>query len=160
MSAIENLSVHHSLKRLQFHVLTHMTQNLLPQTIQLMDVFEAFDQDGDQTLSLQEFSKSVKSLKPSLTDLKIEAMFGRIDHNQDGQIQLEEFMVAACDKKLAINKEVLVLAFKHYDVNGYGKITRHDLKKPLADRGGYTKEYFQQSIAEFAEDNVKYITFP
>lgn len=50
-------------------------------------------------------------------------------------------MVASCDKKLVTNKEVLLLAFNHYDTNGYGKITRHDLKKPLADRG-YTKEYF------------------
>jgi Ca2+-binding EF-hand superfamily protein len=83
-----------------------MAHNLLPQTIQLMDVFEAFDQDGDHSLSLQEFSKALKSLKPDLTEWLIGKIFRRIDRNQDGHIQLEEFMVAACDKKFIINKEV------------------------------------------------------
>ena len=73
-----------------------------------MDIFEAFDLDGDHSLSLPEFSKAVKSLKPDLTDFQIETLFGLIDHNQDGQIQLDEFMVAACDKKLVTDKEVLL----------------------------------------------------
>ena len=85
-----------------------MAHNLLPQTIQLMDVFEAFDQDGDQSLSLPEFSKAIKSLKPDLTALQLESAFGIIDHNQDGLIQLEEFMVAACDKILITSKEMLL----------------------------------------------------
>ena len=63
-----------------------MAYNLLPQTIQLMDVFEAFDLDGDQSLSLQEFSRAVKSIKPGLTELHIFTLFRNIDHNQDGQI--------------------------------------------------------------------------
>jgi Ca2+-binding EF-hand superfamily protein len=65
-----------------------MAHNLLPQTIQLMDVFEAFDQDGDHSLSLQEFSKALKSLKPDLTEWLIGKIFRRIDQNQDGHIKL------------------------------------------------------------------------
>jgi Ca2+-binding EF-hand superfamily protein len=85
-----------------------MAQNLLPQTIQLMDVFEAFDQDCHHSLSLQDFSNILKKLKPDLTFSQIESAFRRIDHNQDGQIQLDEFMVAACDKKFITNKLVLL----------------------------------------------------
>lgn len=89
---------HHSLKRLQFHVLSHMARNLLPDSTELMDVFDAFDINGHQSLSLQDFSNVLKKLKPELTILEIESTFVLIDHNQDGKIQLEEFMVAACDK--------------------------------------------------------------
>jgi Ca2+-binding EF-hand superfamily protein len=85
-----------------------MAQNLLPQTIQLMDVFKAFDQDGDQSLSLEEFSNVLKKLKPDLTVSQIESAFRGIDQNQDGQIQLDEFMVAACDKKFITSKNFLL----------------------------------------------------
>ena len=110
-----------------------------------MDVFAALDLDGDNNLDFNEFKVGFNRFK-ELPEMHLDTIFTLADHNNDGFINQEEFLVAASDKRMLSKKEVLTQAFKYFDVDRDQKITRHDLKKALGDKN-LTKDQIKYMIA-------------
>ena len=62
-------------------------------------------------------------------------MFTDIDFNSDGEVNYSEFLAATIDKRKCITDENLRFAFHHFDVDGSGFITAHDLNEMYKRKG-------------------------
>merc|ERR1712032_1740604 len=61
----------------------------------------------------------------------LEDILKSIDCNGSGQLDYTEFLAATIDKKLYMQRDVCWAAFRTFDLDGDGKITREELSKVL-----------------------------
>jgi Ca2+-binding EF-hand superfamily protein len=57
----------------------------------ILAVYNAYDRNKDQYLSIKEFSKLIKKIDPSLSEQDVESCFKYFDMNGNGGIAFEEF---------------------------------------------------------------------
>jgi calcium-dependent protein kinase len=117
--------------KLRKAVLTYIASRLSEQEIKkIKEVFESIDVDNDGKLSFEEMKKAV-----ALTgDMKIEfneEIFKSIDTDNSGCIEYTEFISACIEKNLYLNEEKLKDAFKLFDADNSGKISRAEIEKVL-----------------------------
>jgi len=112
--------------------------------------FASWDSDNDGQISFAELKAAVQRSGQKLTDEDINAIFVVGDIDQNGEIDLDEFMKmmmpATSDvvaKFRAIRKTVKDVqnAFKQFDRNGDGAIDKAELTSALSSTGGnFTKQ--------------------
>ena len=117
--------------KLRKAVLTYIASRLSENDIKkIKEVFQKIDVDNDGKLSFEEMKKAV-----SLTDeIKIEfneQIFKSIDTDNSGHIEYTEFISACIEKKVYLDEEKLKDAFKLFDADGSGKISRAEIQKVL-----------------------------
>ena len=117
--------------KLRKAVLTYIASRLSEDDIKkIKEIFQKIDVDNDGKLSYEEMKKAV-----SLTDeIKIEfneEIFKSIDTDNSGCIEYTEFISACIEKNIYLNKEKLKEAFKLFDADGSGKISRAEIQKVL-----------------------------
>ena len=117
--------------KLRKAVLTYIASRLSEEDIKkIKEVFQSIDVDNDGKLSFEEMKKAI-----SLTDgIKIEfdeKIFKSIDTDNSGAIEYTEFISACIEKNIYLNKEKLKEAFKLFDADGSGKISRAEIQKVL-----------------------------
>ena len=56
------------------------------------DIFREFDEDGNGFISQVEFRNAIRKLNLGLTSREVDKLMLRIDSNQDGKIDYQEFM--------------------------------------------------------------------
>lgn len=93
----------------------------------LKAVFTALDANNDGMLTYDELKQGMKNAKIAIPD-DIMATLGKIDSDGSGQIDYTEFIAAALDKKLYLKEESLWSAFRVFDIDGDGKISKEELK--------------------------------
>jgi calmodulin len=89
------------------------------------------------SISKQELKGVMKKLGQNPTDDDIEAMIKSVDDNGDGEIDFDEFLVLMSAKKKNNNDpdKELKDAFKVFDADGSGTISRSELKKLMKSLG-------------------------
>lgn len=73
-----------------------------------------------------------------------------MDVDGDGEIDFTEFISAAFDKRALLTQENLDAAFKTFDADGNGKITKDELKAVFASgkAGKATEEVWEKIMAD------------
>jgi len=61
--------------------------------------FRRLDRDGNGTLSYRELSRLLKKLNPSFSATQLQTLFCEIDANQNGKVELDEFLDFILDNK-------------------------------------------------------------
>lgn len=89
--------------------------------------FRIMDNDGNRSLSLEEFKKGVKDYGLSLDDELLNQLFAQLDKDGSGSLDFEEFIQALRATSEARN-DVINKAFQIADINGDGVIDSNDLK--------------------------------
>merc|ERR1712080_313752 len=93
--------------------------------------FKKLDRDGDGQISKAEMAAA------GLNEQEVNAIFTLGDANNDGQIDMEEFIMVMCPSASAVvfkvsrqfcGKEDAVNAFKKIDVNGDGMISKDEMR--------------------------------
>ena len=69
----------------------------------------------------------------SLQEPDVQKLLKALDPNDDGQIEYNNFIAAAYDKKKLLSDENLYRAFKMLDKTGSGAITKIDLQIMMAN---------------------------
>mmetsp|Transcript_12701 Transcript_12701/g.21548 ORF Transcript_12701/g.21548 Transcript_12701/m.21548 type:complete len:171 (-) Transcript_12701:282-794(-) len=104
----------------------------------LKEAFNMFDVDGGGSISKEELKGVMKKLGSDPTDDEIQAMINSVDDNGDGEIDFDEFLVLMSAKKKNgkddPDKE-LKDAFKVFDADGSGTISRAELQKLMKSLG-------------------------
>jgi calcium-dependent protein kinase len=67
-----------------------------------------------------------------LTDKELNAIFSAVNTSKTGAINYSEFLVACADKDSLLNNERLTAAFKMFDKDGDGMITKNEIKNLFA----------------------------
>lgn len=114
----------------------------------LEDIFKEFDSDNNGFISAVEFREALRRLNLGLTSRQIDQVMARLDTNQDGQIDWNEFsskfkqnsydqrLSQRNKPKMARLKELMMLhmtsandAFRHFDTSKNGKLTYPEFKE-------------------------------
>lgn len=125
---LQQFRAHSRLKKV---ALTAVAQQLPDESIEpLQRLFKSLDKDGNGTLSPQEVQEGLTQhgldIPPALEDI-----LKSIDCNGSGELDYTEFLAATIDKKLYQRQDVCWAAFRIFDLDGDGKITREELQKVL-----------------------------
>jgi len=134
--AIQNLKMWHGTQRFKKVALTAIATQLSEAEIKtLKDTFQALDKNGDGTLTLDEVQKGCKQHKVALP-ANFEEVFKSIDSDGSGRIDWTEFVASTMDKSMQNREDLLWAAFRVFDTDGNGQITRDELGKVLGNMDG------------------------
>ena len=135
---IDNLFRYKYNSKLQELVLAFLVHNLAnnDQTLIILKMFRYFNKSGDCKLTKKELTEGLYSYKEkSEVDEMVDVIFGRLDGDNNGFIEYEEFLRACIDKKSLMTRENLKYAFRFLDKDNSktlnaNKILKAFLTKP------------------------------
>jgi len=111
----------------------------------VIKAFESWDTNKDGQISFQELKTAVQKTGQNLSDEDINSIFAIGDADQNGEIDMQEFMTLMLPntsdvvaKFRAIRKTVkdVQTAFRQFDKNGDGSIDKNELTSSLKSSGG------------------------
>ena len=128
-------------------VLTYIASRLTDSEVKkLKDAFQKIDVNGDGMLTLEELKNAI-NLNPEVHVMNIEQIFKTIDTDNSGVINYTEFLAASIDKRIYLQEDKLRDAFKLFDEDKSGKISKSEISKILK---------FKKSGAEMTKLFEKY----
>jgi calcium-dependent protein kinase len=86
------------------------------------------DVDGDGELSKEDI---LDGMKHRLTPEEIDQLFRKLDAEHTGKIAFHQFIAASIERKKLLTHANLQQAFKTFDADNKGVITKADLKKTM-----------------------------
>lgn len=104
------------------------------ETDRFAEIFRGADRNNDGLLSKEELKECIDEnfgkLLGSFVD--VDAMFNSIDTDLSGTVSYSEFITAAMESSELLSKRRLQSAFKKFDKNGDGGISKEEVKAVLA----------------------------
>ena len=95
-------------------------------------MFKQIDKNGDGYITKKEFKEFSENFQ---LGLDIDKMFEDIDLDMNGAINYSEFIAAIMNEKAAKNPDRIKAAFKFFDQNNDGVISKEDFIKVLQSDG-------------------------
>lgn len=167
--AFRNLKKFRQNHRLKKAALTIVAHNIdEAQISDLRQMFLSMDKDSDGTLTIQEIKEGMAQARMRIPS-DIDNMLRDIDSDGSGQIDYSEFLAATMEHKQYVQEELCWAAFRVFDLDGNGKITKDELATVLSGDGGdiktaeqlmgIQKEEIESIIAEVDTDGDGEIDF-
>ena len=98
----------------------------------LKDEFDKIDQNKDGEISKEELIECLETIYPKGEAVKkTNEIFAEIDFNNDNSINFSEFLTVNMKKEKLLNEDMLIKAFKLFDIDGNGYITITELKENM-----------------------------
>ena len=121
------------------------------QIIEFREAFQAFDKDGNGSITTKELGTVMRSLGQNLNEVEIREIIDEVDEDKNGTIDFQEFLSLMARKmKITDKEDELIDAFKTLDLEGTGKISKYELRNIIlsTDCGiaGDDFEEFQKNI--------------
>ncbi|KZV16540.1 calcium-dependent protein kinase 29 [Dorcoceras hygrometricum] len=121
------------LKKLALKV---MAENLSEEELKgLKQMFNNMDTDKSGTITYEELKTGLTKLGSRLSETEIQHLMEAADVDKDGTIDYIEFITATMHRHRLEKEEILIKAFKHFDVDNSGFITKDELKQAMAKYG-------------------------
>merc|ERR1719476_950400 len=121
------------LKKAALHIIANQLNE--DQIKALRETFMQLDGNGDGKLTVNEMKEGIQKagLKEIPTDLQ--QIMEDVDSDGSGVIDYTEFLAATLDKRLYLQEDVCWSAFRIFDRNGDGKISKKEIRSVLNDDG-------------------------
>lgn len=100
----------------------------------LRATFKMLDKNGDGTLTFRELEDVMKEHKVKLPEDLVQNL-AKLDTDGSGSIDYTEFIAATMTNRQYMKKEVVWAAFRTFDKDGDGQITKAELRDMLKDSG-------------------------
>lgn len=94
-------------------------------------IFEELDISKTGMITLEEMIEGIEKLDLDGFTTDLEELFSSMDTDHDGYINYTEFIAATLDKKIYLQDEKLYEAFKAFDQNDSGKISKKNIMHVL-----------------------------
>jgi len=107
--------------------------------------FVSMDKNHRGTITLQEL-KQVLQEKFNVPADETKAIFDSLDSNHDEEIHYSDFLAAMVNTRIALHDDLLKSAFKKFDTDQSGYITKENLREVLGDV--YEGEQVEAFVAE------------
>merc|ERR1719160_1634940 len=164
-SLVDNLKGFRSqnkLKKAALHVIASQLGE--SQIKSLRDTFMALDHNGDGLLTASEMKEGLN--KAGLKDIPpdLQQIMEEVDSDGSGVIDYTEFLAATLDKKVYMAEDVCWQAFRIFDRNGDGKISKDEIKMVLnsdevKDAAGKELAEIMQEIDKNGDGNIDFNEF-
>jgi len=116
----------------------------------LKDTFMALDADGDGQLTATELREGLAKAGFKEIPSDLQAILEDVDADGSGVIDYTEFLAATLDKKQYHQEDVCWAAFRVFDRDGDGKISKEEIAHVLGD--GDVKNACNKDLAELMND--------
>ncbi|XP_052202314.1 calcium-dependent protein kinase 29-like [Diospyros lotus] len=138
------------LKKLALKVIA---ENLPKEEIQgLRQVFENMDTDGSGTITYEELKTGLHTLGSKLSDAEIKALMNAADIDNSGTIDYVEFITATMHQHRLDTEQNLLVAFRFFDKDDSGFITRDELRQAMNQYGMGDKATIDQVLDDVDTD--------
>jgi calcium-dependent protein kinase len=131
------------------------------ETLIILKMFRHFNKKGDCKLTKKELTEALYSYKDKAdVDEMADAVFQRLDGDNNGYIEYEEFLRACVDKKSLMTKKKLKYAFKFLDKNNTNTLNVQKIINAFLTKSNKEIEaIFNITIKEVDKDNDGIINF-
>lgn len=145
---MRNFRSQNKLKKAALHVIANqLSEN---QIQALRDTFMALDENGDGLLTSLELKEGMKKAGFKDIPADLAQILEDVDSNGSGVIDYTEFLAATLDRKMYIQEDVCWAAFRVFDRDGNGKITKEEILEVLGD--GDVKNMAMRDICALMKD--------
>ena len=148
---MSNLRSFHWEKKLQKATLSFIVSQLTTKNEkeEMMELFKTLDKDNNGTLSRQEIMEGlhVFALATNL-DGEIDRIMEQVDADGSGEIDYSEFITATMNRSRLLSREKLDIAFRLYDIDGSGTITKDELKAIFGKQHQHEDSFWEVMINE------------
>jgi calcium-dependent protein kinase len=127
-SVLQNLKAFrsmHKMKKAALHVIAHQIGD--DAIRELRDLFTSLDKDGNGTLTVQEMKDGIEKSGLSNQTIDLKAILEDVDADGSGVIDYTEWIASTLNMKQYFQEDVLWAAFKVFDRDGNGKISKDEL---------------------------------
>jgi calcium-dependent protein kinase len=139
---------HNKLKKAALNIIASQLSE--DKITKLRDTFMALDENGDGLLTPAELKEGLAKAGLSEIPADLQEILKDVDSDGSGVIDYTEFLAATLDKKVWNNEQVLWSAFRTFDTDGDGKITKDELKAVLGS--GEVDEVAAKSMQEIMDE--------
>ena len=138
-------------KTIENSVIDNLTDQ---QIIEFREAFQAFDKDGNGSITTRELGTVMRSLGQNLSEAEIKEMIDIVDEDKNGTIDFQEFLNLMERKMKIIDKEEELLeAFNVLDRDGSGKISKYQLRNIImSTESGITEQEVEEFIKTIGMD--------
>ncbi|KAG8783824.1 hypothetical protein FRC15_004478 [Serendipita sp. 397] len=130
------------------------------QIAEFKDSFSDLDKDGDGRITTEELGAAMRSLGLKPSDKELDFMVKQVDVDGNGTIDFNEFLVLMAQK---IKDGEILQAFKVFDENGDGYISKQELASVMTKLGQRLSDKEVDQMMEAADTNedgkINYIEF-
>eukprot|EP00812_Abedinium_dasypus_P013796 NODE_72_length_2243_cov_320.022852.p1 GENE.NODE_72_length_2243_cov_320.022852~~NODE_72_length_2243_cov_320.022852.p1 ORF type:complete len:504 (-),score=164.79 NODE_72_length_2243_cov_320.022852:681-2192(-) len=148
LKQLRSFRAHSRLKRI---ALTVIAQQLPDSQVEaLRCTFQGLDTNGDGMLSAEEVRAGLEQQGLQVPQA-LDDIIRRADCDGSGSLDYTEFLAAFLDRRTCAQRDVCWSAFRTFDRNGDGKITREELAKVLA-RGDARNPVSEAKITRMIQD--------
>ena len=160
---IENLFNYKYNSKLQELVIAFLVHNIAnnDETLIILKMFRNFNKSGDCKLTKVELTQALYNYKDEdEVDEMADIIFSRLDGDNNGYIEYEEFLRACIDKKTLMTKENLKYAFKFLDKDNSKTLDAQKILKAFLTKPN--KEFeavFNITLKEVDQDSDGIIDF-
>ena len=160
---IENLFNYKYNSKLQELVIAFLVHNLSnnDETLIILKMFRHFNKKGDCKLTKKELTEGLYAYKNKTdVDEMVDVLFQRLDGDNNGFIEFEEFLRACIDKKTLMTKKKLKYAFKFLDKNNTNTLNVQKILNAFLTKAN--KEFeaiFNITLKQVDKDNDGIINF-
>jgi len=127
---LKSYTTMHKVKKAALTVIaTQLTEDSLTQ---LKEEFILMDTNKDGTLSIKEIREGMSKSGAKLP-ADFEKLVEEVDNDGSGSIDYTEFLAATLDRRVYYEKDIVWRAFKRFDIDGSGAISKSELKHVLGD---------------------------
>lgn len=139
------------LKRLALKVIA---ENLSEEEIKgLKQMFNNMDTDRSGTITYEELKTGLSKLGSKLSEDEIKALMDAADVDNNGTIDYVEFITATMHRHRLDKEDNLSKAFKFFDKDDSGYITRDELKQAMTEYGMGDEATIDEVIQDVDTDN-------
>lgn len=161
-SALTNLKLFRSDQKLKAAAAAYIGSQLISKSEKekLGKIFKALDANGDGKLSKEEIHDGYEEhFGKLLNEDEVDKLFLDVDTDKSGFIDYSEFIVATMSSKKNLSEEKLTAAFKLFDSDGNGTISKDELTQVLSTSGQITQDTIEEILKQADENDDGEINF-
>lgn len=132
---LKNFRAQNKLKKAALHIIAQQMPD--SEVANLKNMFMSIDKNGDGSLTIAEMIEGIQKSGIDVHSLgfDLKEVLSNIDSNKSGVIDYTEFIAATLEKKKYMREDRLWSAFRVFDVDGNGSISKAELHKILNGGG-------------------------
>lgn len=160
--ALTNLSKFRAEEKIKQATIAYIASQLLSKKEKesLASVFKAFDKNGDGMLSKEEIKEGYEKIfGQSMNQDEIDKLFASVDIDGSGFIDYSEFVVATMNEKNLFSEKKLKAAFKMFDKDDSGFISKEEVRDSLYRIQKFTEAEIDEIISQVDENGDGEISF-